>query len=144
MQVFTCMIIRTFGKLFFALIYDICVSQLKHWPLLKYTVFFSAATRGITANLSNVANGVEYNKDGNTGDPSKTDSESITVFNEELLAFHVKQFVAECVQKFIVGMPSYSLSQLIMYFVSLLNPNVSKDLKDKKGNAGIDELCKKV
>eukprot|EP00795_Rhopilema_esculentum_P008911 gene8911-16536_t len=104
----------------------------------------AAATRGITANLSNVANGVEYNKDGNTGDPSKTDSESITVFNEELLAFHVKQFVAECVQKFIVGMPSYSLSQLIMYFVSLLNPNVSKDLKDKKCNTSIDDLCKKA
>ncbi len=57
----------------------------------------------------------------------------------------MKQFIAECVQQFVVGLPSHSLTQLILYFIDLLRPGLGKDIKEyKKGNVSVEELCKKV
>lgn len=65
------------------------------------------------------------------------------VFNEELLSLSVKQFIAECVQSFIIGLPSHAVTVLSLNYVHLLSPtNSSKE--GKKGTLVMEELCKKV
>ena len=69
----------------------------------------------------------------------------LRVFNEELLSLPVKQFIAECVQFCIVGIPSQALTSLSMNYVGLLAPNIAKDLKDgKRSTITMEDLCKKV
>ena len=83
--------------------------------------------------------------DGRVLEQEPMESKAFVVFNEELLSLPVKQFIAESVQHFIIGLPSHSLKQLILLFLNLLNPNFSKDAKDsKKISTSTDDLCKKV
>lgn len=71
--------------------------------------------------------------------------QTLCVFNEELLCLQVKQFIAEVVQYFIIGIPSQVVTSICVNYVGLLAPNVSKDLKEgKKCLVTMDELCKKV
>ena len=67
------------------------------------------------------------------------------VFNEELLCLPVKQFIAECVQFFIIGIPSQAVVNVSVGYVGLLAPNVGKDVKEgRRGAVTMEELCKKV
>ena len=76
--------------------------------------------------------------------PSTSAPDSIMcVFNEDLLSLSVKQFIADCVQSFLIGIPSRGMSTLLANYVTLLAPNVARETK--KGAAiSMDELCKKV
>ena len=80
--------------------------------------------------------------------PSEHDkqwSKAFSVFNEELLSLPVKRFIADSVQSFILGLPSYSVAQLILYYVSLLNPSFANEIKEsKKITTTAEDLCKKV
>ena len=69
-------------------------------------------------------------------------SNIMCVFNEELLSLSVKQFIADGVQSFLIGIPSRSVSTLLTSYVTLLAPSVIKD--NKKGVPSMDDLCKKV
>ena len=72
-------------------------------------------------------------------------STAFSVFNEELLSLPVKKFIADSVQSFVLGLPSYSLTQLILYYLSLLNPGLAKEFKEnKKIITTAEDLCKKV
>lgn len=76
--------------------------------------------------------------------PSVSVPDSIMcVFNEDLLSLSVKQFIADCVQSFLIGIPSRGMSTLLASYVTLLAPNVARETK--KGAAiSMDDLCKKV
>jgi len=72
-------------------------------------------------------------------------STAFSVFNEELLSLPVKKFIADSVQSFVLGLPSYSLTQLILYYLSLLNPGLAKEFKEnKKIITTAEDLCKKT
>ena len=99
------------------------------------------ATRDIEAALKTL--NASVSKDGviaNTiGEPT------LHVFNEDLLCLPVKQFIAECVQNFIIGIPSQALTNLCINYVGLLASNVARDVKDgRKSVNTMEELCKKV
>ncbi|XP_065681003.1 serine/threonine-protein kinase SMG1 isoform X2 [Hydra vulgaris] len=67
------------------------------------------------------------------------------VFNEELLCLPVKQFIAECVQCFLVGLPSQAVNVLSICYASLLAPSLLKDIQEgRKFVSSMEELCKKV
>ena len=97
-----------------------------------------------------MCNGVDISKDDNLEPISDTflagkKRKTLRVFNEELLSLPVKQFIAECVQQCIVGIPSQSLTQLIVHFINLLHSSLGKELREgKKGSMTVEELCKKV
>lgn len=70
-------------------------------------------------------------------------SSIMCVFNEDLLSLPVKQFIADCVQSFLIGIPSRAVSIMLANYVSVLAPNIVRETK--KGAAlSMDELCKKV
>ena len=110
---------------------------------------FSAATRDLpSVTSSDTCNGVNSNVGVHGEKECESESENtkvLNVFNEDLLSLPVKQFIAESVQHFVIGLPSHSLTQLILYFVTLLNPNFAKEIKEnKKLTTTTDDLCKKV
>ena len=71
--------------------------------------------------------------------------QTLCVFNEELLCLQVKQFIAEIVQYFVIGIPSQVVTSISVNYIGLLAPNVVKELKEgKKCVVTMDELCKKV
>lgn len=73
------------------------------------------------------------------------EKKAFSVFNEDLSSLPVKQFIAESVQYFVIGLPSQTLTQLILYFLSLLNPSFAKEVKEnKKIDTTVEDLCKKV
>jgi len=70
---------------------------------------------------------------------------TLRVFNEELLCLPVKQFIAECVQYFIIGIPSQALTNVSISYAGLLASNVARDAKDSRKSLNtMEELCKKV
>ena len=110
---------------------------------------FLAATRDLTSPTPAVTcNGLDFNRRAhgdNSLNKESLEAKAFSVFNEDLLSLPVKQFIAESVQHFVIGLPSYSLTQLTLYFIMLLNSNFAKDIKDnKKINTTAEDLCKKV
>ncbi|XP_066926510.1 serine/threonine-protein kinase SMG1-like [Clytia hemisphaerica] len=69
-------------------------------------------------------------------------SSIMCVFNEDLLSLSVKQFIADCVQSFLIGVPSCGVSTLLTNYVSLLAPSVARE--NKKGVVSIENLCTKL
>ena len=65
------------------------------------------------------------------------------VFNEDLLSLSVKQFIADCVQSFLIGIPSRGIATLLANYVTLLAPNVARETK-KGAAVSMEDLCKKV
>lgn len=113
-------------------------------------IFLLAATRDLSVTPAGLCNGSDASSGKANHSTESIDVEhkakkAFSVFNEDLLSLPVKQFIAECVQQFVVGLPSQSLTQLILYFIQLLNPVFGKDVKEtKKINILSDDLCKKV
>ena len=113
-------------------------------------IFLLAATRDLNVTPAGLCNGSDpssnkANYSSENNDLEYKTKKAFSVFNEDLLSLPVKQFIAECVQQFVVGLPSQSLTQLILYFIQLLNPAFGKDVKEtKKINILSDDLCKKV
>ena len=76
---------------------------------------------------------------------SITSSPMLRVFNEELLCLPVKQFIAECVQSFLIGLPSQALTVLLMNYMGVLAPVIAKDIKEgRKSICTAEDLCKRV
>jgi len=103
--------------------------------------FFSDATREIDTSIQ-MLNAVICKEMKNTSDSSNPFSSIMCVFNEELLSLSVKQFIADGVQSFLIGIPSRSVSTLLTSYVTLLAPSIMKD--NKKGVSSMEDLCKKV
>lgn len=74
----------------------------------------------------------------------ETGEKFLRVFNEELLSLPVKQFIAECVQFFIIGLPSQALTALSVNYIGLLAPAVAKDIRDRKVTFTFEDVCKKI
>ena len=103
---------------------------------MYYQIICLAATREINISIHSL------------NSPSDNPTESgrmFRVFNEELLCLPVKQFIAECVQCFMVGLPSHAVNVLSICYASLLAPSFLKDVQEsRKIVTSMEELCKKV